>query len=116
MGKCVKTLVVKRRATRQTTYNANEDYSAILDEIEQATAIVSEQPSTVALRQARRARNPLDRTRTRCLRELKALFGAYLSGDYDRDNESAVSLGQINIIGELLESENPEGVFAELFH
>ena len=114
MGKCVKTLVVRQRTVRAASYNISEDCSQILNEIERATEILAEQPSTVARRQSRRSRDPLDRTRHRCVRELKTLFGAYLSGDYDRENSSAVSLGQISVIGELLDAESPEGALIEL--
>lgn len=110
MGKYVKTLVVKRQAPDLTAHDVDEDYSELLSEIERVTEIVSEQPAMAARRQQRRTRNPLLRTRSHCVRELKVLFGAYLSGDYERDSDSAMTLGQIHAIGEMLDREQPEVV------
>ncbi|MCL2002002.1 hypothetical protein FWG76_01175 [Candidatus Saccharibacteria bacterium] len=103
--------MVKRRDSHSaTSVSHTEDCSALLSEIDHFNKLTELRTPTVmaTLHQPRRARSPLDRTRNRCVRELKALFATYLSGDYERDNASAVSLGQISAIGEILEAESPE--------
>jgi hypothetical protein len=111
MGKHVKTLVVRPQIVRPAPCSVDEDYYRLLHEITHETELseVRVQATEKSRRQRLRA-TTLDRTRNRCMRELKTLFAMYLSGDYDRDNDSAISLGQINTIGELLEAEQPSAL------
>ncbi|MCL2038390.1 hypothetical protein FWG86_00580 [Candidatus Saccharibacteria bacterium] len=106
--------MVRRHVARPNLHAMGQEYSQIIDELTRATEILGERPSTIALRQVRRSRDPLARTRNRCLRELKSLFGSYLSGDSQPGQVSAVSLGQIHQIGRLLEAENPENPLSDL--
>jgi len=109
MGKCVKTLVVKQRASWAIMGSGvalDKEANRVIREIERANEILGV-GDMVGMRTGQRGRTPLERTRNRCVRELKHLFAAYLSGDYNRDDDSAVTLGQIEVIGGILEAESP---------
>ncbi|MDR0980056.1 MAG: hypothetical protein LBM12_02815 [Candidatus Nomurabacteria bacterium] len=113
MGKCVKTLVVTRQIG--VAHCADEGDVKILRELERATVKVAAKQKVVAERVVPgRSRNPLERVRNRCVRELKGIFATYLSGDYMRDDNSPLSLGQIKTIGELVDGDLSDGVLGLL--
>ncbi|MCL2371455.1 hypothetical protein FWC63_01770 [Candidatus Saccharibacteria bacterium] len=115
MGKSVKTLVIKQQASWAVVddgASGDKEANHILQEIERANETLGA-VGRVSL-SVRTARTPLERTRSRCVRELKHMFSAYLSGDYSRDDSSAVTLGQIEVMGELIEAEHSVDVPSDL--